>query len=284
MTNIIIPFLILYIFYITICPSLESFTNLYKKYKYPYCRNCEKKNNVISCKDCITFDAINGIKQPSDSYYKSIKTTKRKCIKYCDEDNKCRVADYNTKSNICNLSNVNLQPDCLLYQSSDKYIHYTKTNETPQNKSQVQQIVKPITEQSRAINEECTVINEEPKPFNKESDIITKQIKAQQSINFKNQQLTDNLIKTLTKQLDKPVNQLVNQPTNQPTNQQFNKLINILEPKQELMPKKQDPIYTEPIVKCPKCPDVKLECPAIPPQRQIAKIVRRKVCRPKIKK
>ena len=113
MTNIIISFLILYIFYISICPSLESFTNLYKKYKFPYCRNCEKNNNTISCKDCITFDAINGIKQPSDSYYKSIKTTKRKCIKYCDEDDKCKVVDYNTKSNICNLSNVNLQPDCL---------------------------------------------------------------------------------------------------------------------------------------------------------------------------
>ena len=28
--------------------------------------------NIISCKDCITFDAINGIKQPTDYYYKSI--------------------------------------------------------------------------------------------------------------------------------------------------------------------------------------------------------------------
>ena len=49
------------------------------------------------------------------------------------------------------------------------------------------------------------------------------------------------------------------------------------------MPQKQGPI---PIVNCPecqKCPDVKLECPSFPKQRQIAKIVKRKVCRPKIK-
>lgn len=132
MNNLIIGLLLLYLIYTILCNSVESF-DLYQSYKYPYCESCTTDNNEIKCNNCIMYLAQHGIKQPTNTYYKKVFGSKKKLLKECQSDSKCKIVDYDSHNNVGYLSTKQLNENCLFKQSSDKYIHFTKLSTKMQN-------------------------------------------------------------------------------------------------------------------------------------------------------
>ena len=140
MNNLILGILLLYLIFIILQNSIEGF-ELWQYYKYPYCGKCNVSNNEFDCKNCVIYDAVDGFKQNSNTYYKIIKGSKRQALKFCQKDTECKSIDYDNLNAKAYLSKKNIPQSCLLQQTTNKFTHFSK----PSNLKNIQVNHKTIT-------------------------------------------------------------------------------------------------------------------------------------------
>ena len=162
MNNLIIGLLLLYLIYSILCNSIESF-DLYQPYKYPSCESCTTDSNEIKCINCKMYLAQNGIKQPTNTYYKKVTGSKKRSLKVCQEEPECKIVDYDTHNNMGYLSKKKLNDDCLFKQSSDKYIHFTKLSTKMQNINSTLNKLPIVNEDIDIDDEDIDIDDEESK-------------------------------------------------------------------------------------------------------------------------
>ena len=133
MNNLILGILLLYLIFIILQNSCEGF-ELWQYYKYPYCGKCNVSNNEFDCNNCVIYDAVDGFKQNSNTYYKVIKGSKRQSLKFCQKDPECKSIDYDNLNAKAYLSKKNIPQSCLLQQTTNKFTHFSK----PANQKNIQ--------------------------------------------------------------------------------------------------------------------------------------------------
>ena len=127
MKNLLIGLLILFLINYILINCNEKF-NLYEEYIYPLCGKSNLTENEIILDKCFKFKAINGFKQPPETYYKQINGSKSQCLELCQKDEECNSIDYDNINKIGYLSKKSLNQSCMFKQSSNKYTHFSKTN------------------------------------------------------------------------------------------------------------------------------------------------------------
>ena len=167
MNNLILGILVLYLIFIILHNSIEGF-KLWQYYKYPYCGKCNVSNNEFDCKNCVIYDAVDGFKQNSNTYYKIIKGSKRQALKFCQKDTECKSIDYDNLNAKAYLSKKNIPQSCLLQQTTNKFTHFSK----PSNLKNIQVNHKTITNINNLSNKSENLDQKQEQPNEQKQELF----------------------------------------------------------------------------------------------------------------